>query len=366
MTAPITNASDLNHEIVRTQVFAEMVHENTLRPFMGKDESAAIQMIEDPSAQAGGTVHVPFTYALSDGYKIDSQQLQGNEEDLQYFSDSIQIRPVRYAAKVEDFDITEQRTPFEVFQTVRSRLVTRGAEIMRDNILDALGEVTEGRNQNRYLYGVTDANWNATHTTALANIDTTDDKMTTGVIAEAKEKAQLGGNTSGVAKSTKIRPVKMVQDNGAISSMFVMLLHPTAARQLKDDTDYKNAALYRTEANAPKLVDGSRYMGNYNGVLLYELDEITRLSDNTTPGSMFSYTRTDLTTAGASSSAVNHNLLLGAQAVGVGLAGAPMFREESEDYGRIRGIGVTELYGVTKLVFNSVDNGVVHVFTSAG
>ena len=364
MTAPITNASDLNNEIVRAKVFAEMVHENTLRPFMGKDESAAIQMIEEASTKAGGIVHVSFTSALSDNYKIDSQQLQGNEEDLKYFSDSVQIRPVRYAAKVEDFDITEQRTPFEVFSTVRSRLVTRGAEIMRDNVIDALGDVTEGRSRNRYLYGLTDANWNATHGTALANVDATDDKMSTAVIAEAKEKAQLGGNTSGLAASPKLRPVKMVQDNGAISSTFVMLLHPTAARQLKNDTDYKNSALYRTEANAPKLVDGSRYLGNYNGVLLYEMDEIGRLSNNSTPTPMFSYTRTDLTTAGAGSASVRHNVLLGAQAVAVAMAGAPMFREEQEDYGRIRGIGATELYGVTKLVFDGVDNGVVHVFTA--
>lgn len=365
MASPILTSSALNQTEVRREIFMEMVHENTLSWLMGTSDNAVIKVQNQPK-RAGDTITFPFLNALDDAYKVDSEQLQGNEEDPVFASDSVVVRPVRYAVKEEDFDITEQRAPFSTFEQFKPLLVTKGMEHMRDNIIDALGDVTEGRNQNRYLYGAADSNWNATHATALANIDTTNDKMTTNVIRAAVKKAKLGGTTAGVAKSRKIRPYKVEMDNGAISSVFVMLMHTEASDQLMDDTAYQNAALYRSEAGAPKLVDGSRFRGYYAGAMLYEVDELERLADNTAPGGLFSYTRTDLTSAGNSTSAVVHNLLLGAQAVGVGQAMLPAFRMEEEDYGRIKGIGVTELYGVTKLVFDSVDNSVVHVFTSKG
>jgi len=364
MAAPITNASALNSDFVQSEVMKEMVYENTLFFLMGSTANSSIQMVSRPK-KSGDTVRIPFLNQLNDSATLGSSQLQGNTEDLSYVSDTVTIDYVRYGVKIEDLDLTEERAPFQIFNEARPLLVTAGAQHLRDHIIDELGDVSEGRSRNRYLYGAADANWNATHATALANIDTTADKMTFEIIDEMKEKADLGGNTSGLAVSHRIRPYRQVMDNGAISNMYVLLLHPTAARQLRADPLYQNIALYRNEQNAPKLVDGSRYMGQYNGVLLYQLDELARLADNTAVYNG-GYTRTDLTTAGASSSAVVHNLLLGAQAVAVVQGMMPRFDEEATDFKRNREVAFTELRGVEKLVFNSVDNGVLHCFTSKG
>lgn len=369
MAAPITNASDLNSRIVRQELFKEFVHENTLRFLMGTAMTSPIQVQNLPKKR-GDNIRFPFLNALTDN-PVSSGQLQGNTENLDFQSDIVTVDYVRYGAKVEEVDIAEQRATFEVFNQLRPQLVQRGSEIQRDSVIDALGNVSEGRSRNRYLYGNDDANWDATHATALANVDAVNDKMTFAVIDELKEKADLGGNTAGTAKSHKLRPFRLMMDNGAISSMYVLLLHPTAARQLRQDPLYQNTALFRSEQRAPKLVDGSRFLGVYNGVLLYQVDELARLADNTTPlgsavGSHLggNYTRTDLTSAGAGSIAVVHNLLLGSQAVGMGMAMLPRIDEEQSDFKIVRELGITEIYGVVKLVFNSVDNGVVHSFTA--
>lgn len=364
MAATITNASALNSDQVRQEFYREYTHGNTLRWLMG-NATKPIHMLSDFSKKRGDQIQVPFLDALSNDPILGSAQAEGNGENLSWVADAVLVDLVRAVVKVEDVQMSEQRAPFAVFESVRPQLIDAVARNFRNLIIDELGDLSEGDSQNRRLYGAADSNYNATEATALANIDTTNDKMTTEIIDIAVEKARLGGNTSGVTKSHKIRPFRVAMDNGAIDDMFVMLLHPTAARQLRADPDFQNAGLFRTERDAPKLVSGSRYLGNWNGCLLYVLDELDRLADGSQP-IQGDYTRTDLTTAGASSTGVVHNILLGAQAVAVANAGLPEFKLKESDFGRIKEVCVTEIYGVEKLVFNSVDNGCVHVFTSVG
>lgn len=364
MTATIIAGANNAEKRVLSTVFKEMVHENTLLPWMGTTTNMPIQIIEQGSKK-GDVIVVPFLNALDNDGVFGSQQLEGSGETQDFQDDVLTVDLFRFAGKLEDVQMSEQRAPFQVFQEMRPALVTRGAEHLRDHIIDALGDNSEGRVRNRYLYGKTDDNWNSTHATALANIDAANDKMSLKIVRLAKLKAQLGGITAGVAKNNKLRPFKMMMDNGALSNVWVFLLHPTAADHLRDDPLFINLNLNKNGAAIPKLVDGSRYMGNYQGVMLYELDELDRLADGSQPARKPQrYTRTDLTTADADSAAVVHNLFLGAQAAAVGIAMRPRFSSEESDHGRIIEIGVTEIRDEIKLVYNSVDNGVVSVFTS--
>lgn len=362
MTATILTGSNNAEKRVIKTVFKEMVHENTLLPWMGASDNMPIQIIEQGSKQ-GDSIVVPFLNALTGNGVFGSAQLSGSGSALDFQSDTLTVSPFRYAGISEDVIMSEQRAPFAVFEQLRPSLVVQGAQHLRDHILDALGNDSEGRHQNRYLYGRADANYDATHATALANIDAANDKMSLKVVSAARMKAQLGGSTAGLAKSHKLRPFKMQMDNGALSNVWVLLLHPQAAEQLRSDPLFVNLNLNKSGAEIPKLVDGSRYMGNYQGVMLYELDELENLANGSQPA-RGRYTRTDLRIAGAGATAVVQNLFLGAQAAAVAIAVRPRFTSEETDHGRIIEIGVTEVRDEIKLVYNGVDNGVITIFTS--
>src|SRR5690606_25860208 len=118
----------------------------------------------------------------------------------------------------------------------------------------ALTNTSTGRAQARYLYGATDANWNATHSTALANVDATNDKLTTAMISKAKRKALLEGDR-------KVRPF-MLKDGNKMEEVFVLFAHPYAVRDLLGDADFKALNTYiPTTFGESVLVHGQRYKG---------------------------------------------------------------------------------------------------------
>jgi len=364
MADAILNSSAFNSDQQRVSLFKEYTHANTLSWLMGSG-AMPIHLVLDFSKKEGSAIQIPFLNALSNKAVLGAAQLQGNTEDMSFVADSVAVDLVRHGVRVQGVDMSEQRAQFKVYDQAKPLLNIQLTQTLRDRFIDELGDLSEGDSQNRRLYGADDAHYNATEATALDLLTAADDKMSVAIIDETMEKARLGGNTSGVTKSHKIRPFLVEMDNGAIDDVFVMLLHPTAARQLRADPDFKNLALQRAENNSPKLVSGSRYMGNINGCLLYIVDEIDRLADGTAPDGG-DYTRLDLTTAGTSNTAVVHNILLGAQAVAFAVASMPRFDIESTDFKRIQELAVTEIYGAEKLVFNSVDNGCIHVFSHAG
>ena len=69
--------------------------------------------------------------------------------------------------------------------------------------------------------------------------------------------------------------------------------------------------------------------------------------------------------AGAAGIDVAHNVLCGAQAVSVAWGKRTNYKEDSDDYGHENGFAIDEIRGISKLVFNGVDHGVVNLFSAA-
>lgn len=358
MTAPITSASNLNNKEIVKQYLKDFREANVLSPFMGSGNPfAAINVVADQSKGAGDSIYVSRLRALDadTDVKTGSQTLKGNEADLNINDDVITINYVRAAHKIEQHRLSNIRTPLDLYGMVRPNLTTLMAERMRNDIIDAAA-LTTGPIRPRVLYGSNEANYNATLATGLATVDSTDDRMTVDIVRLAKRQAFTGGINTGTRVAQRIRPLQIKTDKGmATGIQYVMLLDEVAAYDLKRDPEFRNHVYFNAEAAqiAGGAFAGGNYLGTIDGVMLYTVQDLSRI---------------DHDTAGAGSIRVAHNLLLGASAFGVGMGGGVEFRDDSDDYDMMRGYAVTDIWGVKMLRFSNgsstFEHGLVHVYTA--
>lgn len=268
-----------------------------------------------------------------------STSLKGAEEDLVFYDQRLVVDTIRHGVLLKG-EMSEKRVAFDLRNQAREALVDWASDKLRKDLVTALTNTAVGRDRSRYLYGVTDANWNATHATALATVDATNDKLTTTAISRAKRKALLEG-------ARKVRPFT-IKDGNKVEEVFVLFAHPYAVRDLLADADFKALNTYiPTKMGDSVLVHGQRYKGMWDGVMIFETEMPL------------------LTGVGTSGINVSHNVLCGAQAMAVTWGKRTNYKEDVDDYGHSNGFAIDEIRGVSKLVFNNIDHGVVNMFNAA-
>ena len=340
MVATIQTTHGVSAEQWSQQVFGEYLGQNPFFSFMGENSNAVIQVKEELTKAPGDAITVQLRAKLTGSGVTGDTTLKGNEEDLVFYSQKLAIDTIRHAVILKG-EMSEQRTAFDLRNQAKEALVDWATNKIKTDLISALTDTSAGRDRTRYLYGATDTNWNATHATALANIDATNDKLTTKMISKAKRKAMLEG-------SRKVRPFTMKQGN-KVEELYVLFAHPYAVRDLLEDQAFKDVNIHLPAGFSDSvLVHGQRYKGMWDGVMIFECDEMPNLSE-----------------AGASSIDVAHNVLCGAQAAAITWGKRTNYKEDSDDYGHENGFAIDEIRGVEKLVFNSVDHGVVNVFSAA-
>ncbi|MBI1308721.1 MAG: N4-gp56 family major capsid protein [Proteobacteria bacterium] len=320
------------------EVFAEYLGQNPFFTFMGTGSGNIIQVKEELTKAPGDAITVQLRAKLSGAGVSGNTVLKGAEEDLVFYDQRLVVDTLRHAVALRG-EMSEKRVAFDLRNQAREALVDWAADKLRSDIVTALTDTSSGRDRSRYLYGATDGNWNATHATALANVDATNDKLTTTAISKAKRKALLEGDR-------KVRPF-MLKDGNKVEEVYVLFAHSYAVRDLLADADFKALNTYiPTTFGDSVLVHGQRYKGMWDGVMIFET-EMPLVSG-----------------AGAGSIDVAHNVLCGAQACALAYGKRTNYKEDIDDYGHQNGFAIDEIRGVDKLVFNSVDHGVVHLFTA--
>jgi N4-gp56 family major capsid protein len=330
--------------------FAEYVRSNRFSRYMGTDENAIIQIKENLTKSKGDTISIPLVAKLSGAGVTGNSLLEGNEEALNNYEFPIVVDTLRNAVAITDNE--EQMTEIDMRAAAKLQLKNWAMEKMRTDIITGLGQIfvsggtwvsygaaTAGNknawnaaNTDRILFGAAKSNYSATHATALANVDTTNDRLTTGIISLMKRIAKT---------STPIVRPYMVEDE---EEWYVMFANSLAFRDLKTNmgTVHQNA-MERGKAN-PIFRDGDLV---YDGVVIREIPEIGVL-----------------TGVGATASDVSPVYLCGAQALGVAWAKRTKSTTDTRDYGFVHGVGVAEMRGVRKAVFNGKDHGIVTGFVS--
>jgi N4-gp56 family major capsid protein len=350
----VTTVQSNNKLIKFTQdINREFVRENLFSTYMGTDATSIIRLRNELKS-GGEQMNIPIVSRLT-GAGVSTGTLVGNEESIDNYGMRIWLEWARHAVVTNKAE--SQKDSADIFGEAKPLLSDWGKELQRDEIIAAFmalpsetqpssGVRVNGiqydlataaqrntwnsDNSDRVLYGNATSNYNATHATALANVDTTNDKLTAANLALLKRIAMNA--------SPKIRPFK-TRDG---YEYYVAFCGSNVFRDLKSSLETVNKDARPREQNGmdknPLFQDGDQI---YDGVIVRQVPEISSFVTNVW---------TTLTTAGAASARVEPVLLCGQQALAMawGQMAKPTFRKE-DDYGFITGTGIEMAYGVGKM-----------------
>ena len=351
-----TARTGLTPQIWDDKFFMEYVRENRFKRYMGTDENSIIQLKDELTKKQGDKVTFAAVNKLAGAGVTGNTTLEGNEEALDTRSMAVTVAPLRHAVAVTNWD--EQKSAIELRDTAKMALKLWSMEKMKTAIITALGSINGVAyadasaaqrnawmvdNVDRVLVGKLKSNYSATHATALANIDNTDDKLTPEAVSLMKRIAQTA--------SPAIKPIRLNEDE----EWFVLFANSRAFRDfsLNSTVTQANRDARQRGMDNPLFTGGSLV---WDGVIVREIPEIGVL-----------------TGVGAGSIDVAPVYLCGAQAVGVAWAQRTKTTTQVSDYGFRNGVGLQEMRGIEKLIFGSgsgdtddlKDHGIVTGFFAA-
>ena len=355
--ANTTTAQDLVVTRFLSDFFKEYIRDNLFSPYTGTNSNNVIHIKEGRQK-----VNIPLVTKLEGTGVSGNATLDGNEEILNQYS--YELTPTYHRNGVRLSNEEREKPAIDLMRASREMLMSWGMEKVRDDIIkEALGSfynagsivTVDGttaaintaadawlaNNSDRVLYGAATSNLSAgDHSASLANVDTTNDKLTGDIVRLARKIAR--------SADPLVRPIRV---SGGIET-YVMFVGTQAMLHLKQDleTVHSNSGV-RGEGN-PLYRPGDLLWDN---VVIREIPEISSLLADSTY----------YATAGNSSSKVEPAFLCGAQAVGYGLGQKPNLIPDMEKAYRFQpGVAVELKHDIDKLVFNNKDHGMVSVFVA--
>lgn len=320
--------------------FSEYLNNNWFKQFMGTGSSKMIQVKEDLTKKPGDAVTFTLVNRLTGEAKGAAEALEGAEEDAMLRSFKLTVREYAHAVRFKKFEA--QKTAIDLRQAHKDVLMDWNMELDRDLIIEALGSIngtayasaSEANkdawltdNTDRVLFGAAISNHSSLdHSAALANVDTTNDKLTPDAISLMKR----------IAKSAnpRIRPMKVKTSIGS-SDSYVLFAPTQMVRDLAANTTFLAANREaRNRGMDNPLFTGADYV--WENVFIYEIEDIPSLG-----------------AVGNSSAVVRPCYLCGAQALGMAWAMRPQTVEEDFDYKRAVGLGIKQWMKIEKMRFGS-------------
>jgi hypothetical protein len=351
-----------NNKLVkyRDDFIVEWWRENRFSPYQGASMTSIIRTFNDLKS-GGEELNIPMLSKLR-GNGVGSGTLTGNEESLDDYGMRVKVDWARHAITMKKSERRKQSA--DAFGEVRPLLNGWADELRRDETIVAMlslpsesaqvdlgsddGDRVAGirysaatatqrntwnsDNSDRVLYGNSTSNYNATHATALANIDATNDLFGLGSSNLMK---RLAMNADPAIKPFKVEGTNReywVAFHG--SNTFADFQAALDAAGIdKDARARENSAMDKN----PLFQGGDEL---YRGVIHVEVPEIDKYVTDVA---------TTLKTAGSGSIRVNPVFLCGQSALvfGVGQMPKPTFRE-STDYQFIEGAGIEMCYVIAK------------------
>ncbi|MBW3099227.1 N4-gp56 family major capsid protein [Pseudohoeflea coraliihabitans] len=345
--------------------FAKEVEKKTyFGRFMGESEDNIIQVKTETSKAAGDKITCGLVMSLTGDGVTEGQALEGNEEDLTTYDDSILINELRHAVRVKNKrSIDAQRVPENLRSIARNRLsqwfATRmdtamflhlcgytGAAFSRDNqTVDPTLAVYNGNNT-----VVAPSSSRIVRANDEANDQAINSASTHRFILEMIDEAVWKAKTA----TPYISPINIGGED-----KYVMFLHPSQVRDLRTDASTSRITWYDTQKALLQGGEGrsrnpifSGALGEYNGVILHEAYRIPN-GVNSSSGAQVANTKR----------AVMCGKQAGMIATGREHTNATKYKwtEELFDYQNQLGVGIDTVFGIKKSVFNSVDYATIVV-----
>ena len=354
----------------QSKFMREYIRDSGFDPYMGEGLDSIICVKNDLTSD-GYTARFPLISRLKGAGVSGNTTLSGTEEALdQYFFD-VTWEFYRHAITMTKKE--RDKSANDLLEITRPLLKEFASELIKYQIIDTFAKIdglkftvaSAGQrntwltnNADRVLFGNAKSNAASNvHATALATVDSTNDKLTTAVGSLAKRIAREA--------SPHIRPYT---NNTYGREYYVMFCHPYCFRDLKADPTMINANRdARARENEameknPLFQDGDLI---YDGIIYREIPE-------------FKFNRagavnaeTHLVGVGTTGIDVGTNFLCGSQAIVFANHQLPEPTTKTEtDYGFVIGKGIELAHGIEKARWANglgtvKDNGMVTVYCSA-
>jgi len=313
-------ASGLAVERWAKELMYEVGKEIYFEKFMGSGPDSLIQVKNELNGQSGDSVTFGLITNLSGSGISGDSTLEGNEESMGNFSQTVSTSMIRHAVRnTGRFDDSKVLYDFRVESL--AVLKTWIAEYIDSQLFTNLVASCT------YLFRA-DAGGDSV---ASRLSDDTDQLAAADLIVPADISAlQKLAKVPGVSGQLRIRPIRV-----GGREYYVLLVHPEVAYDLKQNSTFTQA-LREAEVRGSENPLFSGAIGIWDGVVIHEHENISLFDDG-----------------GGGAVHGAHNLFLGAQAGVYATVGDPIWVEKSFDYGNQLGVAGGLIFGNAKVKFDS-------------
>lgn len=328
--------------------------------FMGEDSDSIIQVRDDTSKGPGDKITYGLRMQLSGLGVIGDGTLEGNEESLTTYTDSIVINQLRHAVRSAG-RMSQQRVPFSIRQEALSGLRDWWTNRLDLGFMNQIGcntaesnYVATGGTQNTGLQApftlpstnaAPDVHYLSMNQTTAGDESITSANLMSITMADRCVERATGSLGLGTA-NTGFAPVRPVKVDG--SEWFVWFLHPYQITDIRTNTstgqwlDIQKAAMTGGEVSDNPIFTGA--LGAYNNVIIHKEQRVP--------------TGVNSATASTAVSTVRRGIFCGAQAATCAFgreSGKEKFTwvEELFDYENQLGVSAGLIYGMKATTFNS-------------
>lgn len=342
------------------KLFVEALKMTRYDQFKGDTGSASLITRKDELSKGpGDRVSIGLRMQLTGIGVSGDNTLEGNEEALTVYNDQVFIDQLRHAVRNAG-KMSQQRVPFEVRDEAKAGLRDWWADRIDASMFNQLAGATLQQTQGNATQGtVIDTRYSgmqaaiapdATHILitsegkAIGQGDTTEASLS----ATTTFALNLADIDRAVARAKTLTPaIRPIKVNG--DEKYVLFIHPYSTRLLRTSTgtgqwqDINKSKLQGGKIGDNPIISG--LLGEYNNVMLVEDSRVPCVS-----------------TAVTASTSYRRNIMCGAQAAAIAFGqdngdGAMDWTEELFDYGNQLGVEAGLIFGLKKMVFNSLDFG---------
>jgi N4-gp56 family major capsid protein len=344
------NSAETN-KIWAIKTFQEALKSTIAYKFIGGTSDAGIQRRDELKKSSGDRIRVTLRMQLTGRGVQGDGVLEGNEENLTTYTDDLLINQLRHAVNAGGV-MSNQRVPF----STREEAMMGLRDWWKDRIdAAAINHLVGNTIQSDTAYTGNNAAIAVSSTRIVRPLTYTNDSSLTTASTDSFTLSLIDRAVATAKTATPmVRPLKV-----GGQEMYACILHPYQVQNLRasvSGTQWVDIQKQRlaggVDENNP-LMTG--LLGIYNNTMLYEDARIPAAIDN----------------SGAAVANTRRAAFFGAQALCIGFGRDTnsetelSWNEKAFDYDNVLGVKAGMVFGVKKMVFNSVDFGTIPISTYA-
>jgi len=323
----------LTKKVWEEGLFRDTVKETYFSRFMGKNSESLVHVKENLEKSQGDKITFGLRMRLTGSGVTGTATLEGNEEALTTYSDSLTLEMYRHGVR-DRGALDRKRAMFSINEESIYALKDWGREKIDQLCFDAL---TTSPTKNFYRDGTASGAVAASSSTATAKgaLRAANSKLTPDFISALKASAKTGGNRAYV-------PIRPVMVDGR--AYYILLVHPDNMYDLKIDSGFEQA-FREAEVRGPENPIFKGATAIWDGVVIHEHENVPIFTDG-----------------GAGAEAGSQGMFLGAQSLCWAFGERPEVVTETFDYGNQVGHAWSMIAKAEKPTFNSQDYGSLGVW----